>query len=404
MTSVDNSRYDFVGESYSTHLHRYPATMLPQIGVEIIKELGLGGGRVLLDPYCGSGSSITAALSCGFTRADGYDLNPLAALICLAKFRRVSPEVLAQTYQALRNQTFDFIKDESNIAQLPRPKVNNLEYWFSPGVTTNLAVLKKFVFEIPDDIAPIFKVVFSETVRECSYTRNGEFKLFRIKPEMVLSFNPDAVGVYFSKLSKALDLYRHYYEPLTRRKEVVLHRGAYSGSNGEYDLVLTSPPYGDSKITVAYGQFSTLSNEWMDVADARKIDSMLMGGKPGKRLYLTGVIGECVAEIAKTKPKRATEVSGFYFDLADSIAAVARGTKPGGYAVYVVGNRTVNGACLPTDGFIAERFVENGIAHLFTYRRKIGNKSMPSRNSPSNRPGETCETMNYEYIVVCRKK
>jgi hypothetical protein len=167
---------------------------------------------------------------------------------------------------------------------------------------------------------------------------------------------------------------------------------------------LTGPPYGDSKTTVAYGQFSTLSNEWMDVADARKIDSMLMGGKPGKRLYLNGVIGECVNEIAKIRPKRATEVSGFYFDLADSIAAVARGIISGGYAVYVVGNRTVNGVCLPTDGFIAERFVENGFEHLFTYRRKIGNKSMPSRNSPSNRPGETGETMNYEYIVACRKK
>ena len=43
-----------------------------------------------------------------------------------------------------------------------------------------------------------------------------------------------------------------------------------------YSLAL---PYGDSRTTVAYGQFSTLSNEWIGFPNSRKIDSQLMGGK-----------------------------------------------------------------------------------------------------------------------------
>ena len=41
---------------------------------------------------------------------------------------------------------------------------------------------------------------------------------------------------------------------------------------GGYRLVITSPPYGDSQTTVAYGQFSRLSSEWIGFPNARKID------------------------------------------------------------------------------------------------------------------------------------
>lgn len=36
-----NSKYDFKGECYNSlypNLHKYPATMLPQIGLELLKE------------------------------------------------------------------------------------------------------------------------------------------------------------------------------------------------------------------------------------------------------------------------------------------------------------------------------------------------------------------------------
>ena len=44
-------------------------------------------------------------------------------------------------------------------------------------------------------------------------------------------------------------------------------------------MVITSPPYGDSKTTVAYGQFSRWTNEWFQFENAQKIDSLLMGGQ-----------------------------------------------------------------------------------------------------------------------------
>ncbi|MCL1826809.1 MAG: hypothetical protein FWG20_02095 [Candidatus Cloacimonetes bacterium] len=82
---------------------------------------------------------------------------------------------------------------------------------------------------------------------------------------------------------------------------------------------------------------------------------------------------------------------------------VARSVRKGGKVVYVVGNRTVKNVQLPTDQFIAEIFENSGFTHLFTYERAISSKSMPTRNSPTNKAGKTTTTMNYEYIVVCEK-
>lgn len=66
-------------------------------------------------------------------------------------------------------------------------------------------------------------------------------------------------------------------------------------------------------------------------------------------------------------------------------------------------NRCVKGIILPTDQFIAEQFELNGLKHLVTYERLIGNKSMPLKNSPSNITGKRMGTMTKEYIVICRK-
>ena len=88
---IRNEKYDFIGESYSTsypNLHKYPATMIPQIGIEIFKELDINKGK-LLDPYCGSGSSFTIGLDRGLNEMYGFDINPLAVLISRTKFTKL---------------------------------------------------------------------------------------------------------------------------------------------------------------------------------------------------------------------------------------------------------------------------------------------------------------------------
>ena len=404
---IRNKKYDFAGQSYSSkypNMHKYPATMLPQIGIEILKELNVKTGA-LLDPYCGSGSSFASGLECGLTEMHGFDINPLAVLISKVKFTKVSIEELAETKRIFRNNVYEFLKDEKNIETLKSPQVTNIDFWFSKEVIDHLTVIKHFIDKIPDEnLRNFFLIPFSETVRECSYTRNNEFKLFRMKSEDLLHFNPDVIGVYLKKSEDAISIYKYFYFPkLSEKISVNVQYSTFKPQDEYFDVVLTSPPYGDSRTTVAYGQFSTLSNEWLGIDYARKIDGMLMGGAKPKENIKDGLIADYISEIDRVDNKRALEVSAFYNDLGNSIQKVARSIRKGGKSVYVVGNRTVKNVQLPTDRFIAEKFEENGFVHLHTYERALSNKVMPSRNSPTNETGKTVNTMLYEYIVVNEK-
>ena len=95
---VRNEAYDFLGTSYSAlypNLHKYPATMLPQIGIKLFKDFDIKA-MSLLDPYCGSGSSFTVGLDVGIKEMNGFDLNPLAVLISKVKFTELDVEKLKE--------------------------------------------------------------------------------------------------------------------------------------------------------------------------------------------------------------------------------------------------------------------------------------------------------------------
>ena len=404
---IRNESYDFLGTSYSAlypNLHKYPATMLPQIGIKLFKDFDIQA-KNLLDPYCGSGSSFTVGLDVGIKEMNGFDLNPLAVLISKVKFTMLDIETLLSLKDSLRNNIAIFIKDEKNIDKVEIPIFNNIDFWFSKNAITSLAVIKTFIEKIEDEnYKRFFLLPFSEVARECSYTRNNEFKLYRMKEEDFLLFNPDIYELYFYKLQIALNIYQTYYLPkLNNMEKIEIENVSFYNKCKKWDVVLTSPPYGDSKTTVAYGQFSFFGNHWLGIKDARKIDNHLMGGVSTKNLYSKGIISNYILEIAKQSDKRALEVSSYYFDLQTSIKEVANAIAPLGYSIYVVGNRCVKGITLPTDQFIAEQFELNGLKHLVTYERLIGNKSMPLKNSPTNIQGKRMETMTKEYIVVCKK-
>jgi len=403
---VRNNKYDYTGQSYASlypNLHRYPATMIPQIGIDILKEFNVSSGN-MLDPYCGSGSSFVCGLECGIKKMSGFDINPLAVLIAKAKFTKLNINDIEDTYQKLRNNVFEIMKNEKRIKNIHIPEITNIYFWFSDIVVKNLSVIKHCIDEIEDEkIKNIFLVPFSETVRDCSYTRNNEFKLYRMKQEEIHNFNPDVISYYFKKLNDTIQCYKLYYLPkLKNNTKIKIHSETFQKDEKGYDLVLTSPPYGDSRTTVAYGQFSTLSNEWLGINDARKIDSMLMGGRRVPEIMKDNCIANSIQKINKVDNKRALEVSSFYFDLKESINTVAKNINIGGIVIYVVGNRTVKNILLPTDQFIAEAFEQNGFKHLITYERALSNKAMPSKNSPTNIAGKTVNTMLYEYIVVCK--
>ena len=402
-----NVKYDYQGQSYSSlypNLHRYPATMIPQIGIDILKEFKITNGE-MLDPYCGSGSSFICGLECGLQKMTGFDINPLAVLISNAKFTKLDLREIDNSYNSVKKNISNILNDNDIIQEITLPKITNMDFWFSKSVVRDLSIIKYCIEKIGSKgIQNLFFVPFSEVVKVSSNAKKDEFKLVRKKIYDSTDDNYDVINNYLKKLYEVINIYKLYYYPkLSNSSQISIVSEPFYNNGAMYDVVLTSPPYGDSRTTVAYGQFSALTNEWLGMQTARKIDSYLMGGKPAKETIKNGIIAEPISQIEIVDKKRALEVSSFYYDLEKSIKTVARNVNNYGKTIYIVGNRKVKNVELPTDQFIAEKFEEAGFKHIITYKRALSNKVMPSRNSPTNETGKTVNTMLFEYIVISEK-
>ena len=394
-------------KEYTHCFHTYPAMMIPQIARKLLKEYGTEGGW-LLDPYCGTGTSLVEASLFGM-HSVGCDINPLVRLIATAKSKPVCLSALDETISELDNNLFAIELREAKIPDDPIPNIPNLSYWFSEEVIKTLVHLRAAINDVKDKTLQNFILVaFSETVREVSYTRNGEFKLYRMPENKLKDFNPDVLDIFSKKLHRNRQGLAAYLE---KRKDVNASVSTANTVEGElpeprpldgYDIVITSPPYGDSQTTVAYGQFSRLAAEWIGLPNARKIDKIAMGGIRSKETLIGSPVSSAVEKIRLIDEKRAGEVSAFYIDLERSISSVARTCSSHATICYVVGNRRVKGVELPTDEFVVDAFRQHGFVHKTTIVRNIPNKRMPKKNSPSNIAGKTSTTMHEENIVVCQ--
>ncbi len=383
--------------------------MIPQVAARILDEFGQNASLVF-DPFCGTGTSLVEASLRGL-RAIGTDINPLARLIAKVKTTPLDLQRLDEALQAFQASLlaarFGTRRVSPNI-----PRLKNLDYWFKRETQHRLGVIKELVDGIADpDIRDFFKVAFSETVREVSLTRNGEFKLYRMMEAQIRKFHPDVEATILSKLARNRRGMEEYLQARPRDASVhVLDFNTVQGipasvlPRQSVDLVLTSPPYGDSRTTVAYGQFSRLSMQWLGLGEHGDIDRLCMGG--GRRkiaAFGCKPLDEVLERLAEIDEKRASEVAAFYADYARSIEHVAEVVKPRGIVAYVVGNRRVKGMEIPNDEITKSLFEQHGFVHLRTIIRAIPNKRMPRKNSPTNIRGQKEATMNYEYIVVLAK-
>ena len=407
---IYDQKWNFKGGSMKAlvhGLHPYPAMMMPLIARAMFKKYGKKKETVFLDPYVGSGTTLVEAQYYGAKKAIGVDLNPLAILLSRTKTEKID---LLKIENRIR-EFEEFLWREETVKP---PEFSIRDSWFNPKTIQDLAKIRAFILTLTDgDEIDFFKTAFSEVVRNVSETRNGEFKLYRMSKAALKKFNPQAIQQFIEVIHRNFSILRSVrYRKNTEIQlltEDTARLSEYPDLTGTVDLVITSPPYGDSHTTVAYGQFSRLSNEWLEFGDAATLDRRLLGGMKGQdRTFgipeLDAAIEEIKAKDLKFNRDRGWEVVSFYNDYEQSVEAVAQTVKQGGYVVYVVGNRRVRNVELPLDVITYKMFAKWGFEHIITHVRDILNKRMPNKASPPDAEGGQIATMTREYIVVMRKK
>lgn len=463
LESLPSNYWDFKEDDtreFTHGIHSYPAMMVCPISRNIIKIMKqVREINSLFDPFSGSGTVLVEGMLANIKTIYGNDINPLALFLSKVKTTRIDISSLqniclslvsgiSDDYSSNRDY-FDGIdaymtdalqldltaKDgwgsnahgfieqynaERNF-DFRTPDFKNIGYWFKPRVILLLQLIKNHILNIENkDIRDFAFIAFSESIRLVSNRRNGEFKMFRMQPGKVATFRPDVIKEFSTILNRNIEKMNSFIEVCQERgcssSVTIINNDATSlvdVPDDAADLIITSPPYGDSRTTVAYGEYSRLSLQWLDLFDLSEkqimgIDRSLMGGSKFRNgfefLVHSDILKSSLERIKDVDLERAGDVYSFYQDLEAAIGAVAKKTRKGGYHFWVVGNRTVKNELLLTDQIIAQMAQHFDLEYVYTIDRNIINKVMPSLNSPTNESGVKSETMTNEHIVVLRKR
>lgn len=387
--------------------HTYPAMMIPQIARTLIEEYKPKGRLdLILDPYMGSGTTLVEASLAGINSI-GTDLNPLARLMGKVKTTLYNNESILKQFREIQTELIFYTKDKVKERNFDR--ISNYSFWYNEDTLLKLSYLSQLIKNVKDK--DFFNVVLSEVVREVSFTRNGEFKRYRMNEASIAKFNPDTFTLFEKKSLRNIEGLKDYTSEAKHNVNASIYDfNTMYGiptdiiKDGDVDMVVTSPPYGDSRTTVAYGQFSRWANEWFNFDNAKNLDKLLMGGKKAtEEIFKTASIRDVLDEIDSLEHKRYLEVVSFLNDYYQSIENVAKSVRRGGTVCYVVGDRRVKGVQIPLDYFTAEMFEKFGFKHKITIVREIPNKRMPALTSPTNKAGAKVSTMSHEYIVILNK-
>lgn len=354
-----------------THgLHRYPAKYIPQIPRWAIREYSRRGD-LILDPFCGSGTTLVEAMAEGRHSA-GVDLDPLAGLISGVKVADLDPTRLRDLLDPL----LELGRQVPSRLNVPLPDIKNFDHWFNRTAWAELQALRAGIDRVATtlDERRFMLVVFSSILRAVSNADDQSQKTYvsgtlkKIVPSVLPTFRKR----FLKAIEGVTELKSRRGDSLSsvfRTSATCLPFGSDS-----VDLVVTSPPYLDS---VDYMYNLMLEYFWLgqDVGigsrkeyNARRRE--YIGSKnPSQTNDLPNAVRHLIA--ADGVPAYRREVLGPYFSgMLDHFQEAARVLKDGGRYVLVIGNSRTQSGMLPLhDALIALGSVAGlHIEHAFGYR------------------------------------
>lgn len=411
----------------SENLHRlfmYPAMMVPAAQTAVIEAVAevLPDRINAIDPFMGSGTSLMSCMERGYN-VFGQDINPFAVLLSKVKVTFYDIEGLRNSFKCLK-ETIEIDKGSSVDISF-----TNIDKWFKQSVQIDFSKLRRAIISEKNiDYRRFYWVIFSEVVRIGSNDRTSTFKLHKRCDEDIAKRKIDVINEFYQLASRGIEDLENYKNKLI--EEGHLCNNQYSGSaeiawgntqikietEKSYDLLVSSPPYGDNMTTVTYGQTCYLPLQWIDPLDiecpfeylktTQEIDRQSLGGHiNGKELdnKMSILFGKSASllnfynSIPKEERPKYNKTISFMYDFDESLDNIIAVMNPDAFYIWTIGNRFVGGREVPNSNVLTDLMNSHGIKLLFKAERQILNKKQAKKNSQSR-------TMEKEHILIFHKE
>jgi len=377
----------------------YPAMMAAPSQKVIMDELIRKSNiKSVFDPFVGSGTTLFEAKEVSpEIRAVGCDINPLAYLITKVKLQGVSSNL---------DMEIDRVEAFANgLVDVECHSFDNIEKWFRKDIINSLSVLRTSIMMVEDDRDRMFFwCVLTNIVRKYSNTRSSTYKLHIKDSAQIDRLENNVIRDYFrllrlcsGKFKKTFSNYVLYKCDSVKKMKDFCDK--------EFDMTITSPPYGDNGTTVPYGQFSSLQLRWIDSRDLElegwemenysSIDRKSLGGSQTRGLTVDEV---SILEpyLSKIDVKKHAKVKRFFADYFDAMGEIARVTKT--HIAITLGNRTVDRVKIDLVDVTKTFFESKGFSVSDELNREIPSKRIPSKTSSVR--SKPVESITKEVIVI----
>jgi DNA modification methylase len=416
--------------------HSYCARFPSRVAEAAINQYSRIGDSVL-DPFCGSGTSMVAGLFQGRSVV-GTDIDVLAGMLsevkCAprswveynrwrsrfgAKLLRIFTSIESKWTGSISTRPGESLTIGTGTFTLPLfPELN---YWFPPQLTAGLAAIAAAAHECRDShyekvaLVSLSASIIAKWPNTLSYAmdidhtrphrRVQRFRLARI------------LDTYLSRLDRTIDclaaLHKAYTNAgvagnFTAEARIICPHDARTPfpdiAEETQSLVVTSPPYFNA---VDYPRAHRMSVCWMnghapsDLASrqdyiglhrAKRFDSTAwLNAHPGVRKLIPSRIAE------DTVLER--QLTGFFADLEAVLVQIQRVLNPGGHAVFVIGDNVVKGQRVASHAALVDVSRTLGFTKRDARLREITTLRRRYPVGPFGFDGP----MTHEFVVVLQK-
>lgn len=278
---------------YVTHgLHAYKGKFYPQLAKSLINISNLTAGSIILDPFCGSGTTLLEGYLNGLS-AYGCDLHPLAVKITRAKIGilEIDPDFTSEAISTMLSVLRNAPSQVPEVTdQFDEGVIQEVRNWFAVSTIFKMNWLLEHIRAFEDPVIEDFlEVILSSIIRIISHQDPSDLRIRRRKE---LLDNVDVFALYNDRLT-------HHYAQLkrfwsirghspykfasskvclgdSRQLETFRNLGL---SDESVDLIITSPPYATALPYIDTDRLSLLTLFGMSSSKRRPLEHRLIGSR-----------------------------------------------------------------------------------------------------------------------------
>jgi len=376
---------------YGPHdLHEYRGKFFPQLVRSLITIADTPAGGLVLDPMCGSGTTLCEAIAFGRS-AIGADLNPLSVLIS-----RVKASIPLESHTDFKTRILGWLKTAKYEEVAPEQTWNSedlsyLRLWFNPEAISDLARILGEINRLPEGLDRDFLLVcLSDIVRSVSWQKATDLRVRKeVRPYqqgLAIERFKEKVCNQTDRIHAYLSVLPHPPQPpsldIREGNSVEIDR-LFPEFRGRVDVLVTSPPYATALPYLDTDRLSLiviglLSRRWHKKREAMMIGTRevterqrkaewdrFQSRKPDLPQAVVGLI-EHIAHYYHTSSDMVgfrrrnlpALLAKYFLDMLDAMRAAHSLMRPDSCGYYAVGNNSteIEGERLEiaTDRFLFE--------------------------------------------------